>query len=841
MINKVVNKKIFFLVALLLLVSLAYQAAAEKVSSEVEKELKKNSEVNVIVKFRNENIGIGVARIGFKSAKNELKNKGFKEKMNLESFNAVSGEVNETVLEELKNDPTIENVQLDHEFKIALDDSTKIINSTWVNNLVLKNNITGLGLGVCVLDTGVNYSHPALGGCFGSGCRVVDGYDFVNLDGDPYDDQGHGTHVTGIVSRIAPSSKIIHIKVLNSGGGGSESGISAGIDWCVNNKTKYNITAISMSIGSDSVFSSYCDSTFTILTTAVNNAIKKNITVFAASGNNGATTGITSPGCIQNVTSVGGTTKSDSIAGYTNRNNLLDLLAPSSDITSTSMSGGYTSMSGTSMATPHAATVAVLLQQYSYEQDKSYLSPYKVQEILNNTGKLIENWRRINIKDAIASIENIAPEIYLDFPINGTIFNSMNNISLNFTAKDNFLDKSWYNIDGLNNISLNDNISFFPLGGWHILSLFVNDTKGNVNFTKINLGLDIPRVILKTPDDNLNSLTGNVVFNCSASDITGLNNISLIHDLNSEWRINQTKITNKLQDNASFSLNLSGNLTFNWNCLSYDTSGFFALDNNRTLRVNFNNVPLINSFSPNRTNVEVNEPENQSFNISYRDVNGDLLSVRWYLNNNLISEVENYTFFGSYSSNGSYNVTVYVNDSLSYNSTYWNFNVTNTEVCGDDIKNSTESCDGSDFGGDSCASRGYNSGSLSCSSCSSIDASDCKNVNSDSEGGGGGGGGGTPVTKTENLEPAPTIKSQPNIPNLETASENVGVKEESKEKTDEDTPKVEFIKKGWFSRENIRNIIISSIAGLLAVFAIIFFFRKEYLLIKSKNKQVKEE
>src|SRR3989344_5481057 len=193
MINKVVNKKIFFLVALLLLISLAYQAAAEKVSSEVEKELKKNSEVNVIVKFRNENIGIGVARIGFKSAKNELKNKGFKEKMNLESFNAVSGEVNETVLEELKNDPTIENVQLDHEFKIALDDSTKIINSTWVNNLVLKNNITGLGLGVCVLDTGVNYSHPALGGCFGSGCRVVDGYDFVNLDGDPYDDQGHGT------------------------------------------------------------------------------------------------------------------------------------------------------------------------------------------------------------------------------------------------------------------------------------------------------------------------------------------------------------------------------------------------------------------------------------------------------------------------------------------------------------------------------------------------------------------------------------------------------------------------------------------------------------------------
>lgn len=847
MINKVVNKQVvFFVLSVFTILFLLNFVIADKVKPEVERELRNNNEVPVIIKFRDSNVGIGTgyAKINFKSAKDELKNKGFKENLNLENFNAVSGNITKESLEELKQNKNIEEIQLDHKFFIAVDDSINLINASLVHTFVLKNNITGLGIGVCILDTGVNYSHNAFGGCFGNGCKVVAGYDIVNNDNDPYDDQGHGTHVTGIVNMVAPNASLVHIKVLSSGGGGSESGISAGIDWCVNNRTKYNVTIITMSIGSDSVFSDYCDSTFTLLTTTINNAVKNNITVFAASGNNGASIGITSPGCIKNVTSVGSTNKDDTIASYTNRNALLDLLAPGSDITSTSINGGYTSMSGTSMATPDAAGAAALLQQYSYEQDKSYLNPYQVQDALNKTGKIVESWRRINIKDAISSIDNIYPEIYLNHPINGTKYNSMNNISLNFTAKDMFLSRAWYNLDNLNNISLDGNISFFPLGGNHVLTVFVNDSKGNTNFSKVNFGLDIPRVTLNSPDDNYNSLNGSLIFNCTSSDLTGLANISLIHNLTGEWLINQTKNASGLTKNALFSLNLSGNLTFGWNCISYDTDGFFALDNNRTVRVNFNNIPRINSYFPNTTNINLFEPNNQSFNISYNDANGDLVSVSWYLNNNLVSEIDNYSFIGGYNSNGSYNITVYVNDSIGYNFTYWNLNVINTEVCGDNVKNSTEACDKNDFGDDSCSTRGYNSGSLVCNSlCSSIDASGCTNSGGGSSGGGGGGGGGTPVTKTENLEPAPVVRSPPNIPSLETASENVEVKEEPKqeEKKTEEPEKVEIIKKEGFFDKKINKILTGVITSVLILVSLLFFFKKEYLLIKAKNRWLKEE
>lgn len=834
--NKLVFLTVIIILIFGLIVFLPKEVRSEKISSEVEKELENNKEVPVIVRFSDSNVGIAKASISFKSAKEELKNKGFKEKINLESFNAVAGNVTEEVLKELKENPNVESIQFDHRFSVALADSTNIINATLVHTFVLKNNITGLGFGICILDTGVNYSHVDFGGCFGNGCRIVDGYDYINLDSDPYDDHGHGTHVTGIVNKIVPNANLIHIKVLSSGGGGTESGISSGIDWCVSNKTKYNITAISMSIGSDNTFSNYCDSTFPTLTAAINNAIKNNITVFAASGNNGVTSGITSPACIKNATSVGGTNKDDTMGSYTNRNDLLDLLAPGSDITSTSITGGYVSMSGTSMATPHAAGVVALLQQYDYEQNNSYLDPYKVQSVLNDTGRLIDSWRRINIKNAIASIDIIFPELYLDKPTNGTIFNSMNNISLNYTAKDRFLNKVWYNIDSLNNISLLGNTSFFPLGGNHILTIFANDTSGSTNFTKISFGLDIPRVTLNIPINNYNALNGNLIFNCSASDLTGLVNVSLLHNLTGQWLINQTKGVNGLQANVSFSLNLSGNLTFGWNCISYDTSGFFALDENRTIRVNFNSVPVVNSFFPNKTNVTIVEPQNQSFNISYGDADGDLLSVKWYLNNNVASETDNYTFYGSYSSSRNYNVTVVVNDSLSYNSTFWNLTVENLEFCGDNVKNSTEACDGSDFGGDSCSNRGFNSGSLSCNSaCSSIDANACKNEASG--GGGGGGGGGTPLP-TEKLEPAPFLESSPGEElKSEKASENLEVAEEPQEEKVPEPEKVEIIKKEGILNGKLRNIIIGSIVGLLIFSSLIFFFRKEYMLIKSKNKK----
>ena len=131
---------------------------------------------------------------------------------------------------------------------------------------------------------------------------MINGYDFVNSDANPIDDNGHGTHVAGIVASanetykgIAPDANIIAIKVLSASGGGTSANLISGIDWCVNNASEFNISVISMSLGTPELFTSHCDNDDTLLTSSIANAIIKNISVIAATGNADSTSGIASP------------------------------------------------------------------------------------------------------------------------------------------------------------------------------------------------------------------------------------------------------------------------------------------------------------------------------------------------------------------------------------------------------------------------------------------------------------------------------------------------------------------------------------------------------------------
>ncbi len=83
-----------------------------------------------------------------------------------------------------------------NEVKATLMDSTKLIRAVdlW------ESGYTGRGVKVAVIDTGIDYTHPDLGGCYGQGCKVEGGYDFFNYDNDPMDDQGHGTQVAGVIA-----------------------------------------------------------------------------------------------------------------------------------------------------------------------------------------------------------------------------------------------------------------------------------------------------------------------------------------------------------------------------------------------------------------------------------------------------------------------------------------------------------------------------------------------------------------------------------------------------------------------------------------------------------------
>ena len=269
--------------------------------------------------------------------------------------------------------PGVKKVWRDNKVQALDDSSNAVIGAPQVwSNL----GVTGANIVVAILDTGIDYRHPDLGGCLGSTCKVIAGYDFVNSDSDPMDDHGHGTHCAGIVAAkgtlhgVAPDAKLMAGKVLSSGGSGSWSGIIAGIEWATdpddNPATNDGADVISMSLGGSG-------SPDDAISQAVDTAVTAGVVVVVAAGNTGSNyESVQSPGVARNALTVGATDNSDQIASFSSRGPVPgtwqikpEVMAPGVSITSTYLNNGYASMSGTSMATPHVAgAVALLLQRY---------------------------------------------------------------------------------------------------------------------------------------------------------------------------------------------------------------------------------------------------------------------------------------------------------------------------------------------------------------------------------------------------------------------------------------------------------------------------------------------
>ncbi len=260
--------------------------------------------------------------------------------------------------------------------------------------------ITGKGVTVCVIDTGIA-QHPDIKD------RIVGFQDMVNGKTEAYDDQGHGSHCAGIVAGsgkssdgkfkgVAPEASLVGVKVLDANGSGTFSNVIKGIQWAVENKEKFSIDVISMSLGGPAS-KSYKDDPVSQAVEAANAA---GITTVVAAGNEGPRGGtIGTPANAPSVVTVGalddkGTLSRDddglayfSSRGPTNVDKLTkpDVLAPGVNITSLSNKGnGYVSMSGTSMATPFTAGVAALMHQA-----KPSISPSQVKEVMmQNADKL---------------------------------------------------------------------------------------------------------------------------------------------------------------------------------------------------------------------------------------------------------------------------------------------------------------------------------------------------------------------------------------------------------------------------------------------------------------------
>ncbi|MFF8286534.1 S8 family serine peptidase [Streptomyces albus] len=227
----------------------------------------------------------------------------------------------------------------------------------------------GSGATAYIVDTGVDMTHPDFGG------RVRSGYDFIDNDSDASDCQGHGTHVAGTVGSstygVAKNVKMVAVRVLNCSGSGQWSQVIGGIDWVARNHSGPSVANMSLGGGAS-----------TSVDNAVQGAINSGVTFAVAAGNDSRDACSTSPARVPAAITLGSTDRGDGRSYFSNYGRCLDLFAPGGSIVSTRNGGGSTTMSGTSMATPHAAGAAAL-----YLSAHPGASPSQVRDALVNAAQ----------------------------------------------------------------------------------------------------------------------------------------------------------------------------------------------------------------------------------------------------------------------------------------------------------------------------------------------------------------------------------------------------------------------------------------------------------------------
>lgn len=270
---------------------------------------------------------------------------------------AIAAELSQAEIAKLKNHPKVDRIEKDVEIFAA---DAELDNSWGVAHIgagyAHDDGTTGLGVKVAVLDSGIDYNHEDLDD------NYAGGYDFVNDDNDPIDDNGHGTHVAGIIAAednglgvvgVAPGASLYAVKVLNSAAVGHYSNIIAALEWCIaNNIDIANHSYYSVVNPGDTVRFAYSA------------AYSAGVLHVACAGNEGNVGGtgnnIGYPARWSTVIAVGATQVTDVRASFSSTGSQLELSAPGVSVKSTLLSGGYGTKTGTSQASPHVAGLAAL-------------------------------------------------------------------------------------------------------------------------------------------------------------------------------------------------------------------------------------------------------------------------------------------------------------------------------------------------------------------------------------------------------------------------------------------------------------------------------------------------
>ncbi len=207
----------------------------------------------------------------------------------------------------------------------------------------------GQGVKVCVIDTGIDRTHPDLK------ANIKGGWNAVAKSADFNDDNGHGSHVSGTIAAVgdatgvigvAPKAGLYGVKVLDANGSGTFDDVIAGMQWAVD----HHMQVASMSLGASQGNQALAD-----MVKAMHDA---GVTLIAAAGNSGGAVGY--PAAYPGAIAVAASDSNDQLADFSSRGPQVAVIAPGVDVYSTYKGGGYETLSGTSMATPHVSGLAAL-------------------------------------------------------------------------------------------------------------------------------------------------------------------------------------------------------------------------------------------------------------------------------------------------------------------------------------------------------------------------------------------------------------------------------------------------------------------------------------------------
>jgi cysteine-rich repeat protein len=354
-----------------------------------------------------------------------------------------SGWARPEAIDALLADPEVEAVTLDGRVHATLAQGGALIGAATAHSF----GVTGNGIRVAVLDTGIDSDHPNLSDdiaaqrCFCDnnpnpvlGCCPGGGQTSTSAE----DDEGHGTSVAGIITSnrvggvgVAPDAEIVAVKVLASNGGGTFSDVTAGLDWVLTNRVALGIRVVNLSIGDGAQYNNSnafpCSGTNTA--NAINALYNAGVSVFVSSGNAGYDNGIEFPACVAKAIAVGGVydatvgnvswcgnasctttlctdtnTAADKFVCHSSSDEILDLLAPDWRTETAALGGGTRAFGGTSAAAPYAAAEAALLLQ-----GNPTLTPAQIDAAMKAHGPLVTNpenglsFRRTDVFGALSA------------------------------------------------------------------------------------------------------------------------------------------------------------------------------------------------------------------------------------------------------------------------------------------------------------------------------------------------------------------------------------------------------------------------------------------------------